>query len=280
MTRARAMPPLKVVKAHVITKRDIVGAGEKTSMAGARCILRTWVVVAVALATMFPPPVQSAEDDVIPYSQLVIVHGVTPNISHTSLDGAPDVPDQGVRVSLTCVIRDNALVNCVPDEHMTAVENAFISTALKRVRSIEVGPATRSGDSAAGRRSLVVVTIKPTDRFKGSSIDFSDGDLLSYDCRPSARDIERLYPRQAIYGDVEALVDLACQVNATLSFDCPDIRVELLSASARGDADDMKALFTDAAQHVMSLYRVAPRLANGKAAVGSGVRQRIRFVLM
>ena len=242
---------------------------------------RSQALIAAAVMTLLAGLNAARADELqpIPFKQLRLLHSYTPSLAHVSLDGAPAVPTEGVVVTLTCVIEVDSLSNCVPEGQMTDVQKSFVSTALKRIRAVRVGPTTNADVPVSGRRTTLEIHIGPTDKFPDSKIDFSNGDLILYDQKPTIADINRFYPRIAVSANVEALVDLACMVNSDHSLGCADGRGNLLGEPDPDDTNALKAAFADAAHHVLAQYHVSPLLQSGQSSTGTGVRHKIRFKL-
>lgn len=221
----------------------------------------------------------AGELPVIPYGELRFVHAVSFSLLHTSLDGEADVPAGGVKVTLTCVIRAGKLTDCVPDAQANDSQHNFVSVALKRVKAMEVEPMTWKSEPTEGRRTLVSLTIKPTDRLTGSRVDFSKGDLISYAYKPSPQQIQHFYPSRGLQYGSEAVLDLACTVTQTYSLACEDVQVSIYGSPDGSDDAELKADFAESARKIMALYVVSPHLSSGQSSVGAGVRHRMRFVL-
>lgn len=244
-------------------------------------MIEAMVTAAAMLAcdqTRADPSVQNAEP--VRAEQLNFLRPSSLNALDLSLEGAPEVPANGVSVSMTCVIEDGAFARCVPAAETTDILRAFVSTALIRIKTMEVGPTSKSGEAVNGRKTTLSIRINRWNRFDGGDIGFRDGDQVTFDKLPTGTDLATVYPQSAIRVEVEAAVDLACVVTSDLGLDCRKIRVELLSAPEMEERAELIAEFEAAARKVIKLHHVAAKTRSGGSPVGIGLRRRILFKLI
>jgi len=211
---------------------------------------------------------------VVPWIELEILQAQTWNLRHQSLEGAPDVPAPGFSIGLECKIDEGTLTKCRAETPLADAYKAFLPAALKRAQAYRIGPLSTSGLPLSGRKTVVPIAFSTADRFPGSTINFSKGDLIAYARKPTPDEIMRYYPNRALDHEVEAVIDLACSVNETLSLTCDDVRVLTMPESFELPdlAETMRVEFREAARKIMARYVVSPKLSTGETSVGAGVR--------
>ncbi|MEQ1863142.1 MAG: hypothetical protein ABL996_00655 [Micropepsaceae bacterium] len=238
---------------------------------GLSAFVGTMIAVSAGEPVVQPP-------DEIPGSDLIFAKEASLGLRHISLDGAPPVPSDGVRIVLHCTIGKNEgrMQDCTAACPCGDAGAPFVPAALKRADAVRVLETTRSGRSTAGARAAFEIFIVPSDKFENPTVDFSQGDRLTFTIEPNGSDFGQHYPRRALDRDVEAFIELGCVVRDDLGVECPDIRVY----SARNDDTEIVDGFTRAAKTIADRFRAAPLTKDGKSAVGIGFRKRIRFKLM
>ena len=78
----------------------------------------------------------------------------------------------------------------------------------------------------------------------------------------------RFYPHDALAAGAATEIQIGCVVQADLSAVCPEIAVP---------EGPFRAQFQMAASQIVTLYRVAPMLADGASAVGTGFRATLKL---
>lgn len=241
-----------------------------------RAGLCSLAVVVLAGVAMADAESQACTWGKVPLEEFVVTEGLSENLKHLSLDGAPEIPSEGVRIPVTCTIdKDGAFQSCVAAcaEMGAGAVSRFLPVVLRRASAIRVAPTNRSGGATAGATTTVVWTIEPNDRFTAAPVDLTRGDQLVFAQEPQRMDLARFYPWPALGREMEAALDIACVVRSDLAVDCPHIVVRLAS----GADEELKAAFEDAGRRIARLFKLAPTTKDGKSAVGTWFRKRIRF---
>src|SRR5262249_43147375 len=143
----------------------------------------------ISLAHAADAPSQSSSE--IPMSSLVVVKHIGWALHHSSLDGLPPVPQAGLVFKLHCRIADDRLVDCNAACDCGAEGDPFLPAALKRAAAIRVSPRAKDGAAVSGLRTLLQLRISPSDRFDGTTVDFSRGDQVIFSARPNGMDLRR-----------------------------------------------------------------------------------------
>lgn len=201
---------------------------------------------------------------------------VSENSKHLSLEGAPPVPVEGVVVTLACTRgEDGSLQACRAACASEGATSPFLAAAMKRATTVRFMPMPRPGATAPGESFMSDWKILPSDRFTLAPVDLSRGDQVVFTAEPRGQDLHRFYPSEALELEQEAVLDVACMVREDLRAECPHIVVTL----SRGNDEDIKHEFEDAARDIARIFRVAPQTKDSKSPVGTWFRKRIRFVL-
>jgi hypothetical protein len=208
-------------------------------------------------------------------SELIFQTGTTENLRHLSLDGAPEVPQAGVVVAVTCTVGKSGSLESCAIACADAAAAPFGPAALKRMATVSVREVLRSGAPSSGATTTIDIRFAPTDRFTAAPIDLSRGDSLIFTADPKGKEWTRFYPIRAIRAESEAVLDIACVVREDLSADCPHIAVNVTN-----DEDGaLRPEFEHAARQIARMFRVAPQTNDGNSPFGIWFRKRMRFVL-
>lgn len=141
--------------------------------------------------------------------------------------------------------------------------------------ALALAPNFNAGPGVAGRRVLAPFAFQLGPDEIGTDPDLKAPGFFIPDAqikwvdRPTVQDFLLTYPTEAVHHDVEGFVSLACRVE-------PDGR---LNPCAIMTEDPQGLAFDKAALSLITKFRVAPRLADGRPAAGGVVRQGLSWSL-
>jgi hypothetical protein len=205
---------------------------------------------------------------------------------HNSLDGI-ELPPEGATLAYRCDVNrvDGRVLYCSPHERKYG-DAKLERAARMRYAAMGFDPKGLDPDNDLPLRTTVTIKLLPGERLKAEALKDlvkpgapGAAALTNAPVRISAAvgpvwsrsatsaDLSRLYPVQALRLGIEARVVATCRIAEDLSLTCTSFEIN----------PPEHRMFEDAAKRILALYRAAPRLKDGKDAVGTVVRLPILF---
>ncbi|HZF16353.1 MAG TPA: hypothetical protein VE046_10460 [Steroidobacteraceae bacterium] len=195
-------------------------------------------------------------------------------LKHISLEGVT-LPSDTLELPTDCdVARQTGQLSCSLDAKQGSSE--ILAAAIVRIRTLRLNPAKLDPDNLTFLRITVPVVLAKSDHH---AIDFLKAPRakladVSWTSRPSAAELESVYPSKLLAEGKTAHLDLACQIQVDGSLICADGNMK--PPADPKALEDYKA-FVRAGVAIMSLYVSGPKLKSGAAAAGTVIATPVSF---
>lgn len=193
---------------------------------------------------------------------------------HAVLAGV-DLPTSGLDVTLTCSYRmgGEGWGRCRPSDGFEPGEDVSgaRSAAARQMGWTRIDMSKLSAFRPVDFVSEAKVHLSPADRLDLQPPPRGDAAYVTnvvWDYKPPADAVAREYPDRALRLGMTGSATVACRVLEDLSPACVTVSVS-----------DPEYGFETSAPRIMGLSRVAPKLTDGRPAVGVWIRTRVLFSL-